>query len=259
MSARPQSGHPVPGEFPSPAATPAVADGPAAATEAARREILRRAELLEIPWERLLLEEIQTEQTLRRYVPDVSEMPLSTRLTLLTFSFLRSWRVRDQILGLSSAARASPDPAALRQLRMVFRHLIGQPAGNRAALAGHLWFAYQRVLLLQRVCRAARRSRGDAAERMAFVCAKTCCSFDDAAWALAREGSPRPGHRMDDAVRKVREEGFQIPRASNEARSFAELRRMIRATPPPGVSRRSWRAARSVALPARVPLPADAV
>ncbi len=197
--------------------------------EHARLEVLRRADVLEIPWERILLDEIQAEQTLRRYVESVGDMPLATRLSLLSFGFLSSWRVRDQILTLSSAARSASFRNAVSQLRLVFRQLVGQPE-RKADFSGHLWFAYQRVLLLQRVCRAARRSRGSTAERLAFVCSATRCAFDDAAWAVGREEAPRPGHRLDAAIRKVREEGFQIPRASTEARSFAELRRITRAS-----------------------------
>jgi len=228
--------------------------------ERTRLEILRRAEALEIPWERILLDEILAEQALRRYIEDVAEMPLATRLSLLSFSFLSSWRVRDQIQTLSCAARSASLRSAVSQLRLVFRSLVGQPDRSQATFAGYLWFAHQRVLLLQRVCRAARRSRGTTAERMAFICSTTRCSFDDAAWALCREDAPRPGHRMDAAILKVRQEGFQIPRASTEARSFAELRRIIRACPR-SVRRRRLprRPAEAVSVPPRIGLPADAV
>ncbi len=226
----------------------------------ARLEILRRCEALEIPWQRILLDEIQSEQTLRRYSGDVAGMPLASRLSLLSFSFLKSWRVRDEIEALSAAARSAGLRSALRQLRAVFRRLIGQTDPDRSAFAGHLWFAYERVLLLQRVCRAARRSRGSTAERLAFVCSATRCAFDDAAWAVGREDAPRPGHRLDAAIRKVREEGFQIPWASTEARSFAELRRIVRHSPRPARRRPGGtRDSASACLPRRVPLRADAV
>ena len=233
---------------------------PAESGERARLEILRRAEALEVPWERILVDEIQAEQTLRRYVADVAEMPLASRLSLLSFSFLKSWRIRDQILALSCAARGACLRSAVSQLRLVFRYLTGQPDRSHVAFAGHLWFAYQRVLLLQRVCRAARRSRGTTAERMAFICSTTRCGFDDAAWALCREDSPRPGHRLDAAIQKVREEGFEIPRESTEARSFAELRRIVRASPRPVLRRQPRRrSSDSVSMPPRVGLPSDAV
>jgi hypothetical protein len=228
--------------------------------EQARREILRQAEALEIPWERILLDEIQAEQTLRRYAEDGVEMPFALKLSILPVSFFSAWRLRDEIQALSCAARGAGLRSAIGQLRLVFRRLVGESDPGKAALVGHLHFAYQRVLLLQRVCRIARRSRGTTAERMAFVCSTARCGFDDAAWALCREDSARPGHRLDAAVQKVRAEGFRIPRASTEARSFAELRRIVRASPRP--VRRPRRPAQpqdAASLPHRVGLPADAV
>ncbi len=219
-------------------------------------ELLRRAEALSIPWERLLREELQAEETLRRHANDVEPMPLATVLSLLPSSFLRSWRVRDRIQGLSCEARGAGFRTAVRELRLVFRALIGQAGPFREAYSGHLWLAYQRVLLLQRVCRAARRTTGANAERMASICARTRCSFDDAAWALCLEGSPRAGHRLDAAIRKAREEGFQIPRAATEARAFAKLRSVVGASSR-GLLRRAPRV-RPTDLPDRVGFPADA-
>jgi hypothetical protein len=236
--------------------------GHAPVGEQGRREILRQAEALEIPWERILLDEIQAEQTLRRYAEDGVETPFSLKLSILPSSFLSSWRLRDQIQALSCAARGGSLRSAIGQLRLMFRRLVGDPDPDKAALVGHLSFAYQRVLLLQRVCRIARKSRGTTSERMAFVCSTARCGFDDAAWALCREDSARPGHRLDAAIQKVREEGFRIPRASTEARSFAELRRIIRASPRTVRGpRRSARLQHAVAVsvPRRVGLPADAV
>jgi hypothetical protein len=233
---------------------------PPASTPGPGLEILQRAGALAIPWERILLEEIQAEQTLRRYAADVESLSLETQLSILPVSFLSSWRVRDEIHAISCAARGASLKSAVTRLRAVFRRLVGQPERGHAAFTGHLEIAYQRVLLLQRVCRSAGRSRGSTAERMAYVCSTTRCGYDDAAWALCREDAPRAGHRLDAAIRKVREEGFQIPRAANEARAFAELRRVVRA------SGRSARASArrthprdAVSLPARVGLPADGI
>ena len=203
---------------------PTVSDSP--------EEILGCVETLGIPWKRVLIEEIEAEQRLRRYLADVEEeRPLRSLLKLLPFSCLRSWRVRDRIERLSSEARSAPAPHARRQLRLVFSHLVGKNESDKIALADHLWFAYQRILLLQRVRRAASRSRGTVPERLAEVCARARCSFDDAGWALAEEQSPKYGDRFDAAVRKVRAEGFRIPRAESEARSLAQLRRIVRASP----------------------------
>jgi hypothetical protein len=223
-------------------------------------EILQRADALAIPWKRLLLEEIQAEQILRRYAADVDSLPLEAQLSVLPVSFLSSWRVRDEIHAISCAARGASLKTAVTRLRAVFRRLVGQPERGRAAFTGHFAIAYQRVLLLQRVCRAAGRSRGTTAERMAYVCSTTRCGYDDAAWALCREDAPRAGHRLDGAIRRAREEGFQIPRAANEARAFAELRHIVRASG--GAARPSARRTRSrdtLSAPPRVGLPADGI
>jgi hypothetical protein len=224
-------------------------------------EILRCAEDLGIPWKRILLGEIEAEQKLRRYVSDIErECPLPSALTVLSFSMMQSWRVRDQIESLACQARGASMRGAVRQLRIVFRRLIGAGDRDRIALAQHFWFAYQRVLLLQRACRAAARSRGTTAERLAFVCSISRCCFDDAAWAVCQEGSPGRGHRLDAAVRKVREEGFLIPRAETEARSLAALRRIVLASAR-DLGRRPSRGRKPdpVSSPQRVRLPVHAI
>ncbi len=235
---------------------------PLAPTQAASApEILRCAEELGIPWKRVLLGEIEAEQKLRRYVADIErECPLPSAVTILSFSMLQSWRVRDQIEALACQARGAAVRGAVRQLRIVFRRLIGKGDRDRIALAQHFWFAYQRILLLQRACRAAARSRGTTAERLALVCSTSRCNFDDAAWAVCQEGSPRRGHRLDAAVRKVREEGFLIPRAQTEARSLAALRRIVLASAR-DLGRRPLRERPldSVSSPRRVRLPAHAI
>jgi hypothetical protein len=250
----------VPGEPPG-ALRGVPAPTPLPTADPGRLEVMRRAEALGIPWDRILLEEIQAEQALRRYAPDIDAMSLETQLAVLPVSFLTSWRVRDEIQSLSCAARGARVPSAVSRLRAVFRRCVGLPERGRAADTGHLELAYERVLLLQRVGRAARRSRGTTAERMAFVCAAVRCGYDDAAWALCREDAPRAGHRLDAAMQKVRDEGFQVPRAATEARAFAELRRIVRAS-----SKRPRRRAptprharNAVSRPARVGLPTDGI
>jgi hypothetical protein len=223
--------------------------------EPAGQDVLRRAEALGIPWQRIVADEILAEQSLRRLAPDASvELPLNAAASALPQSFLRSWRVRDRIHNLSCEARSACSPAAIRELRIVSRRLIGAREREGRTLATHLWFAYQRVLLLGRVCRAAARSRGATAERIAEVCASARCGFDDAAWAVCLEESPRPGHRLDAAVRRVREEGFLIPRERTEARSFAALRNAIRQSPHVAGRRRRF-GRPSVGEPHRVPVP----
>jgi len=234
---------------------------PAASARDSGPEITRRAAALGIPWERTLLEEIRSEEALRRYLADVDgDWPLAAAVEILPFTFLRSWRVRDRIQELAGQVRATHSRDAQRRLRIALQSLSAHDDRDRATFTEHLWFAYQRVLLLQRVSRAAAASRGTAAERLAFICSRTRCGYDDAAWAAAREDRPRPGHRLDAAVRKVREEGFQIPRASTEAKAFGALRRMVRASPEFSRRRRSHkRPPRPDALPRRLPLPVDAV
>ncbi|HYB53700.1 MAG TPA: hypothetical protein VEG84_07530 [Thermoanaerobaculia bacterium] len=256
------SWRPAPVELPSqisPAAVVPPTDGaafpetPSEARPSTDDEILRSAATLGIPWQRLLLEEIAAEQRLRRYLRELDEdCPLLAAAEVLSFSLLRSWRIRDQIESLACEARTSTVRGALRKLRIVFRRLTGLGDRKRVLLSEHLWFAYQRVLLLQQARRAAARSRGTMAERLALICSTAKCSYDDAAWAACLENSPRPGHRLEEAVRKVRDEGFLIPRAETEARALAELRRMIPRRP------RRRRLVRPLSTPRRVPLPLDA-
>jgi hypothetical protein len=82
------------------------------------------------------------------------------------------------------------------------------------------------------------------------VCSRTKCCYEDATWAVHREESRDRGSRLDAAVRRVREEGFLIPRARSEARSLAELRRLVRGFPK---SARTGSARASSAYPVSVP------
>jgi hypothetical protein len=206
------------------------------------------------------MEEVRAEESLRRYFEDIdAEWPLAAALRILPLTFLRSWRLRNRIQTLSAQSRAARALPAQRELRHAFEYLRGRNQADRTTLSEHLWFGYQRVLLLQRVSRAAAASRGTMAERLAFICTRARCAYDDAAWAAGLEDSPRRGHRLDAAVRKVRDEGFQIPRAATEARAFATLRRIVRAASPSASRRRSSkRPAREEAVPRRLPLPVDA-
>ena len=192
-----------------------------------REELLAFAETLGVPWRRLILQEIEAEQKLRRYLPDVqAECPLESALTILSVAAERSWRVRDQVETLACQARRRRE--AREKGSGVSSGTSPATSGpDPSALARHCGFAYQRILLLQRVRRAAARSRGSTAERLAFVCSTARCSFEDAAWALGEEKSPRRGRRMEAAIRKVREEGFLVPRAATEARSLSQLRRIV--------------------------------
>ncbi|MEX0880243.1 MAG: hypothetical protein WEB59_10495 [Thermoanaerobaculia bacterium] len=196
--------------------------------------LLARACAMGIPWERLLRREIAAETTLRAFFVEVDgNWPLWAALAALPFCPLQSWRVRDRLEGLSSEARSVGCPRAARALRAVFRHLCGKASGcaSAPALARHLWFAYQRVLVLQHIGRAAHRSHGSYEECVACVTAKTTCCRADAEWAVRREDRPGKSHLLDDAMRKAREEGFEIPHQSTEARAFRRLRSVARSSP----------------------------
>ena len=135
--------------------------------------LLARARALGIPWERLLKREVDAETTMRAFFVELDgDWPLWAALAALPFSPLQSWRVRDRLEALSSEARSVGCPVAARALRAVFRHLCGKASGcaSAPALARHLWFAYQRVLVLQHIGRAASRSSGgfDETRRIRF-------------------------------------------------------------------------------------------
>jgi hypothetical protein len=228
--------------------------------EAPASTLVRRAEALGIPWKRILSDEIQAEERLRATLADVdSNVPFWSLLSLLPFSFLQSWRVRDRIEAFAQQAQGSSDRKAIGELRKLLQLLTGTARHDHVSFGRHLWFAYQRVLLLQRVSRAtAKFRRLDPSQRVAAVCARTHCSHDDAVWAVCREMAPRKGHRLDAAVQRVREEGYRIPQLETEARSFARLRSIVRSSRPlrAGHSRRVSRP--PISLPTRVALPVDA-
>jgi hypothetical protein len=196
--------------------------------------LLARATALGIPWQRLLRCEIAAETTMRSFFVELDgEWPLWAALAALPFCPLQSWRVRDRLEALSTEARSVGCPRAARQLRAVFRHLCGKSNGSASApaLARHLWFAYQRVLVLQHIGRAAHRSHGGFEERVAFVVEKTACSRADAEWAMRREEYGGGSHLLDDAMQKARHEGFEIPHMTSEARAFRRLRSVARSSP----------------------------
>jgi hypothetical protein len=206
-----------------PPARPRLVPGERSAPEA----ILSCAETLGIPWRRILLQEIEAEQKLRTYLSDVEEdCSLETAVAILSACAARSWRVRDRLETLACQSRVSARGARTR-LRRFLRRLAGESDAEATAMARHCRFAHERILLLQRARRAAARSRGTPEERLAFVCTTARCAFEDAEWALRVQSSARPGRRMDAAIRKVREEGFLVPRAATEARSLGELRRIL--------------------------------
>lgn len=214
--------------------------------------ILAEAELLGIPWQIILSNEILAEKALRDSLEKLDgEWPLSCLFSLLPYSLLQSWRARERIHALSWEARSERSRAAANRLRSVFLHLAGKRSPGAPfdfLLANHLGFAYERVLQLQRICRAAERSRGSREERIEAVEARTHCSESDAKWAVDRAGARGRSHRLDDAMRRAREEGFELPVASSELIAFTRLKRFVQRRP---YLRPSRRLARS-----RDPMPA---
>ena len=90
-------------------------------------EILHCAEELNIPWKRILVDEIQAERRLRRGLGEIERgCSLRPLLRLLAASSLRSWRARDQIERLSREARKASTHDAVRELHFVFSELSGR-------------------------------------------------------------------------------------------------------------------------------------
>jgi hypothetical protein len=199
------------------------------------RDLIAVAEALGIPWERLLEGEIQAERTLRGYVGEPEpDVPLWRFVSALPATALNSWRVRERLEARIREARLTGSGAAVRCVREAVDELCGKRGGgdsDRRALALHLALALERVRELARVARAAEKSRGDRGERLNRIFAKTGCTEADAAWALERLESSDRTHSIDDAVRRAREEGFEIPVEESEFHSFLALRRLARRTP----------------------------
>ena len=194
------------------------------------------AEALGIPWRRILESEIGSERSLRRLLGGVAaDEPLWRILCALPSSALDSWRVRERVNALACEAGTGRAPSASRELREVFDHLRGKRKGRRTSadlMARHFWFAYQRVQELVRAAGAAEKARGDRAWRLRRTAEVSGCSAPDALWALDRAESPGRGHRLDDALARVRCEGFEIPRAGTPLQSFVLLRRLARKNAP---------------------------
>ncbi|HEX9687796.1 MAG TPA: hypothetical protein VGB47_01840 [Thermoanaerobaculia bacterium] len=205
------------------------------AEKIAAEGLLDQAAALEIPWDRILEDEIRAERALRLSLADVNEdWPIWPAFWILPLSLFDSWRVRDRIQVLAWKASRERCGASARQLRALHAHLLGREncrATDATLMAKHLWFGYQRVLALARTSRAAEKLRGDLRERIDALRESTGCSIADARWALERAESARRGHRLDDAMRRVRDEGFELPEDPEEIRAFRRLRSFVRSSP----------------------------
>jgi hypothetical protein len=199
------------------------------------RDLIAVAEALGIPWERLLEGEIQAERTLRGVVGEAErDLPMWRVVLALPTTALDSWRVRERLTDRIREARLTGSGAAVRCVREAMDELCGKHRGgdsDRRALALHLSLALERVRELARAARAAEKSRGDRGERLARIVAKTGCTDSDAVWALERVEAPDRTHAIDDAVRRARAEGFEIPVEESEFHSFLALRRLARRIP----------------------------
>jgi hypothetical protein len=197
--------------------------------------LLRQASALGIPWKRILADEIRAERMLRLSLADVAEdWPLWPALWILPLSLLHSWRVRDRIHLLAWKASRNRCDVSARQLRAFHAHLLGKANGRASEatlLARHLWFGNQRVLALARISRVAEKTSGDLARRAEVLRGKTGCSAADASWALTRADSARRGHRLDDAMRRTRDEGFELPQGASEVAAFRRLRDFVTSSP----------------------------
>jgi hypothetical protein len=200
---------------------------------AAGQDLVRQATNLGIPWERILAEEIRAERLLQLSLSDVTEdWPLWPAFWILPVSLLNSWRVRERIHTLAWEAGRRGSQKATKHLRALYAHLSGRQNGrpsDATLLAKHLWFGYQRVLSLVRIRRAAERMRGDPADRIESIVERSGCSEEDARWALDR--SRTGGHSLDDAMRRTRDEGFELPEDESEVRAFRRLRSFVRSSP----------------------------
>jgi len=209
--------------------------GMPAGGEALRCEALRlveEAENLGIPWRDVLKREIHAEGTLQRFLGDqVQDLPLWRALSIIPNSLFHSWRVRELIDRLCHEASAEKSRAARRELTSLL-DCLSWPRARRVTeqmtLAKHYWFAYQRILELQTVALAAEECQSSGERCRMDVSESTGCSRRDAEWAVARLTSPSRSHALDDAVARVREEGFEIPGAATEIQAFTRLRRFLR-------------------------------
>lgn len=202
-----------------------------AAAGADALRLIEEAEILGIPWRRILKREILAEGMLQRFLGSpIPDLPLWQALSVIPNSLFHSWRVRDLLDSLCHEAAAECSQSARRELAYLLECLSGPRArsmSERAVLSRHYRFAYDRVLELQAVAVAAERCRRSGAARVQEVVEATGCGRADAEWALARASSPDRGHALDDAVCRVREEGFEIPVAATELKAFSRLKRLV--------------------------------
>lgn len=201
--------------------------------------LIDQAEALGVPWKQVLEREILAEGMLQRFLGGpIRDLPLWRALAVIPASLFHSWRVRETVDRLCHEASTEGSRTARKELATLIESVSGPHArreAHRTALSKHYRFAYDRVLELHGVALAAEEARASGLERLLEVREATGCSRTDAEWAVARLTSPARTHALDSAVRRTREEGFEIPAAPTEIQSFARLKRFVsRHQPFPG-------------------------
>ncbi len=193
--------------------------------------LVDEAAALGIPWESILADEIRAEKTLRAGLGDVdTDWPLSCAFYLLPASLLDSWRVRERIGRLSWEATAERSRDAAGRLRALLNHLSGKRIAApplEYLFAAHLWSGYRRILELQQIFRVSRKCHGDRSSRIAAVSQRARCAAGDAEWAVDRVLAPDRLHVLDEAMRRARQEGFELPQARNELAALGVLKRFL--------------------------------
>lgn len=191
-------------------------------------ELIRQAEALGIPWRRILSEEILAETVLQRFLGgQLLGLPLWRALSILPSSHLNSWRVRDAVHRLSwQSSQGSRE--ARGELARLHAALAGTGGAPGVSLAAHQWFAYQRVLELRAIAASAHRTPHGTPDPAEFLRQALACSRHDAEWALSGRSAQTDFYALEDAMRRAREEGFEIPCGETELEAFLRLRACVR-------------------------------
>src|SRR5262249_29630582 len=121
-----------------------------AAAGADALRLIEDAEILGIPWRRILKREILAEGMLQRFLGSpIPDLPLWQALSVIPNSLFHSWRVRDLLDSLCHEAAAECSQSARRELAYLLECLSGPRArsmSERAVLSRHYRFAYDRAL-----------------------------------------------------------------------------------------------------------------
>ena len=193
--------------------------------------LIREAEALGIPWKEILEAELRTERVLRPFLDSTPEPPsLERMLGLLPMTALESWRVRRSIqqLAWQSLPGSGDSTTARRELRTLSAWLRGHSRKTpaTAVLAAHFLLAYRRVQELVALRRRAASFHGTREERLEALETSSGCGAGNGRWAVQAE-IERKTRRLDDAVKRAREDGFEIPEGPTELEAFLRLRRFL--------------------------------